>query len=104
MNKADVFWTCLWRMQDSDNPVWPMFTERVQKAMVKEMLTVTENILAEKDGEVRYWYVYNTLLGNVDMFEPKRQAKTMFALTKDVRSSLVVLFLDSLPEGTLVDK
>ncbi len=96
---ADIYWPTLWNMNDSDNPLWPMFTERVQTAMVMEMSKITLRLLGEEKPQ--YWAHYNTIMGNTVMFEPDMRAQTLFALTKDARSSIVTLFLDSLPTGTL---
>jgi hypothetical protein len=83
---ADVYWIAKWKMDESDAVVWPMLSERVQRAVLSELVNI---VLEHVPVDSHYWVGYNIC---------NDKCLTLWPLSGDARADVIRTFINALPD------
>jgi hypothetical protein len=84
-NFADVYWIVKYKMDESDSVVWPMLSERVQRAVLSELV----NIALEQLADSYYWVAYNIC---------NNKCITLWPLSGEAKADVIHTFITALPD------
>jgi hypothetical protein len=83
---ADVYSIADYRMGESNSVVWPMLSERVQRAVLSELVNIAMEHVPADSG---YWLGFNIC---------NDKCVTLWPMSRDAKADVIHTFIQALPD------